>query len=178
MKSSALRCPGPRATPTHSPDAGGHQQHKGEDPVVPSSGTWPAPFASTVAMRRAGGTQARPRPLPATPRVSAEGSWQRPRRQGSAQVAGCSAAAATPRACPLWSPPRPGAPGRENCGSSLQLVCLPVTPLRSSRLTVRPPGLSLRPGAQCKRYVPRLTSVPVLGSCAQGWQDVSVGPKG
>ena len=97
--------------------------------------------------------QARPQPLPATRRVSAEGSWQRPRRQGSAQV-GCSAAAATPRACPPWSPAARGSLGEKSpaprCRSSappaplfvFASVCPSAWPLAPSRRPVqaaRPP---------------------------------------
>lgn len=68
------------------------------------------------------------------------------------------------RACPFGRPRGPGAPWAAvapRCSSSTSVTS------SSSRLTVRPPGLSLRPGAQCKRYVPARTSVPVLGSCVR-----------
>lgn len=84
----------------------------------------------------------------------------------------------TARLSPLVAPAA-GAPWARNCGSSLQLVCLPVTPSSSSRLTVRPPwplAASRRP-VQAVRPPPDVC--PVLGSCAQGWQqEVSVGLKG
>lgn len=60
----------------------------------------------------------------------------------------------TARLSPLVAPAARGSLGEKTvaprCSSSASL-----SPPSSSRLSVRPPGLSLRPGAQCKRYVPR-----------------------
>ena len=70
-------------------------------------------------------------------------------RAGSRMLSGGSD---TARLSPL-GPRGPGLPGRENW----LLAAAPLPPCHpssSSRLSVRPPGLSLRPGARCKRYVP------------------------
>lgn len=66
--------------------------------------------------------------LPATPRVSGQGSWQWQRRQDCAEVGGCSASAATRQACPLWSPAGRGSLGKE----SVAPCCGRLSPCPSS----------------------------------------------